>query len=260
MRMNRLLGLGLVLLPLWSAAQPPTGRDSLFLRKTAANGYILQANNAPLASVLAEIADKTQVALHYTAASERRANLNCQGSIETILACALGSEANIVFRYTADADSARSQGQAKEVWILPTIPGPSQSQSTAETQSIAPADDVSVFLEQAKDPSQRMQAIANLSMEANKGNMQVRAALENALRDKNPGVRAQAVLALRQTDDEAALQQIQAATHDLNADVRLMAIESLGNNRLILQEALKDNDQNIRQYAATKLANLNINN
>jgi hypothetical protein len=49
---------------------------------------------------------------------------------------------------------------------------------------------------------------------------------------------------------------MQRAMSDENADVRRMAVERVGNNYLLLEQALKDNDPNIRLYAATKLASL----
>ncbi len=254
---SRLLAYGLLLLPFSAVAE----RQAM-LERTGPGEFRVATGDAGLEQVLAQIAEKSAIRLHYTALPKESANADCAGKLETLLPCLLGPQANIVFRYSPRPNSNGQPRQAAEAWILPQSAGSeTESRQTLATEPVPTVtDNTPTFLEQAKDPQQRMQAIANLAMAGRFDDMQVRAAIKNALKDKDPAVRAQAVLALRQARDEDAVNQIAQAMHDSNADVRLFATESVGDNALLLQQALKDSDQHIREYAAAKLAALNQSN
>lgn len=232
------------------------------LERTGLDEFRVITVEAGLEQVLAQIAEKSAIRLHYSALPKEPASADCVGKLETLLPCLLGPQANIVFRYSPRPNSNAQPRQPSEAWILPQ---PAESDSeTGRTLATEPAptvtDNTPTFLEQAKDPQKRMQAIANLAMAGRFDDMQVKAAIKDALKDKDPAVRAQAVLALRQTHDGDAVNQIAQAMHDSNADVRLLATESVGDNPLLLQQALKDSDRAIREYAAAKLAALNQSN
>ncbi|BBL57184.1 HEAT repeat domain-containing protein [Methylomonas koyamae] len=254
MRSIRLLAYSLLLLPL-----PAVAERQVMLERTGPGEFRVAPGKAGLEQVLAQIAEKSAIRLHYSALPKESASADCAGKLESLLPCLLGPQANLAFRYSSAPSGNR---QLTEAWILPQ---PAESDSeTGRALATEPAptvtDNTPTFLEQAKDPQQRMQAIANLAMAGRFDDMQVKAAIKDALKDKDPGVRAQAVLALRQTQDGDAVNQIAQAMHDSNADVRLLATESVGDNALLLQQALTDSDRTIREYAAAKLAALNQSN
>lgn len=257
MRSIRLLTCSLLLLPL-----PAVAERQVILERTGPGEFRVAPGEAGLEQVLSQIAEKSAIRLHYSALPKESANTDCVGKLETLLPCLLGPQANIVFRYSPPPNSNAQPRQPSEAWILQqSAESETKTSRTVATETVPSVNDnTPTFLEQAKDPQQRMQAIANLAMAGRFDDMQVRAAIKNALKDKDPAVRAQAVLALRQARDEDAVNQIAQAMHDSNADVRLFAAESIGDNALLLQQALKDSDQHIREYAAAKLAALNQSN
>jgi hypothetical protein len=230
----------------------------------------LMASKVKLAQALNQIAKETGIPVHYSMLPDQPITADCTGKIKTILACLLGTNVDRVYRYASGASKDQQQDQPVEVWILEIPASLNQfkagnalagnlekkqgQQTTTERQKV---DNTELFMEQVKDPKQRMEAIANLAMACRKDDLNVRTVLKDALTDKNPGVRLQAVLAIAGRDGVDSLADMQRAMLDENADVRRMAVERVGNNYLLLEQALKDIDPNIRQYAKTKLALLN---
>ncbi len=230
----------------------------------------LTVSKVKLAQALNEIAKKAGTPVHYSTLPEQLVTADCIGNIKTVLACLLGKNADIVYRYSRYSLSNERQAQPLEVWILeiPTlvnefkaeraIPGNTgKRQGQEETAEHNKLGSTELFIEQVKDPQLRMDAIANLAMVGRKDDLRVRSVLKEALSDSNSGVRLQAVLAIAQRDGDDSLADIERAMSDENADVRRMAVEGVGNNNFLLELALKDADANIRQYAATKLGLLN---
>jgi len=58
------------------------------------------------------------------------------------------------------------------------------------------------------------------------------------------------------SDRSDAIAELQEALHDNDASVRLMAVNSIGNNADLLQQALTDSDAKVRELAAMKLESL----
>ena len=88
--------------------------------------------------------------------------------------------------------------------------------------------------------------------------------LQTAIRDSDSNVRAQAVYAIAQqncTDTPLILEQ---ALQDSELSVRLMAVDSLGSDEQsisLLEYALNDDEEAIRELASTKLEALsNVSN
>ena len=67
-------------------------------------------------------------------------------------------------------------------------------------------------------------------------------------------MRAQALYGLIRQDQENKLPFLEQAMADSSADVRLMAVDNSGDNPWILQQALNDEDSNVRDLAKAKLA------
>ncbi len=207
-------------------------------------------HQASLTEVLKQIANKAGVIVHYSSLPENQMTVNCKGTLQTVLSCVMGANIDIVYRYNNDRSMA-------EVWILPvTILG--MKNVPVEHQKIEflepSTDNTDRFLQEAKDPQLRMDAIARLAFEGRKDDMQVYDALKQALSDSNPGVRAQAIFGLIKREGENANVFVEQAMADKSVEVRLMALEGAGDNPGLLQQALNDSDFNVRQVAKELLA------
>jgi hypothetical protein len=235
---------------------------SVHFLKDAAGGYRLAANDAALAEVLGAVADTSGVPIHHAALPEGTLSVACEGGLQTVLICLLGSNANLVVRY-ADGDR---QVRPAEIWLLQGADRPlPEKADNAMAQNAAagtqPGDSARQertddLLQQADDPARRLQAVAALAVEGRENDAGVGDFLRRCLSDTDAGVRAQAVFALARREGPRAAAELQLALQDENADVRMMAVDSAGDDRMLLQQALQDSDANIRQLAAAKLSAL----
>ena len=216
----------------------------------------LKARQASLGQVLNEISNKTGVSLNYSSLPLERVTLNCKGTLKAVLLCVMGVNIDIVFRFEKHKTMAKSETLITEAWILPvkTVVElmPIELQESVSVEK--PIDNTDKLLQEANNPELKMEAIARLAVEGRKDDLLVYDALKKALSDKNPGVRAQAVFGLAKREGENADLFIEEAMADKSVDVRLMALESLGNNPRLLQQALNDSDINVRQMAIAKLS------
>jgi hypothetical protein len=224
----------------------------------------LEIVQSPLAPALDEIADKTGVLIHYSALPESMFNLICTGTTVTgILKCLLDNKADLIFRYAHEFSKEDQQNRLAEAWVVGThgdlgqdAPLASRSSlsdtgSNAETRD---SDETGKLLEMAvaENPQNRADAVAGLASGQVKAPL-VRDALESALSDTNAEVRAQAVTGLAKYQGYDASAVLQSALQDGDVSVRLMAVDSAGDNPVLLQQALGDSDETVRAYAATKL-------
>lgn len=254
------------------AQSPPESkpRHSIILEHDAQHRLRLSAREATLRQVFDAISEKTGATIHTLALPDALLTVDCQGSLKSLLQCLLGSHVDRVFRNGSAENDYQTKDAQSEVWLLqmPVISSVHPVSDDDPALALKPPQRVAAtdseiaeitdqLLELARDPRERMNAIISLARAGREGDAQVQRVLKNALSDKDPGVRAQAVFELAQREGQAALPEIEAALQDVNAEVRRMAVESVGNNMALLQQALKDSDENIRQYATTKLQLLN---
>lgn len=116
---------------------------------------------------------------------------------------------------------------------------------------------IPMLIDRANSPheDERAQAMARLAIEGG-NDPGVRAALDVALNDASPEVRAQAVHALALRKDGPAAAALDTALRDESTDVRLMVVDSAGNDfhgQALLRRALSDADETVRELAVTKL-------
>ena len=264
-------GLGLLLFSSVAAAAPVVdhtaapGQPIRFWKSTQGEAELnLLVDKQPLAQVLAVIAAKSQAQLHYAGMTEQAVSVNCIGAdLKAILNCLLGEQSNIVYRYKS-GDSSRMS--PLEIWILSadgvssnlnletdTVDG---SQTSKLIFNIAVEDRTEILLQQVKQAKHRVQAIAELANEIPKADGQVHKVLQQALQDENPQVRAQAVFALAKREGDAAQPELMQAFRDANPEVRMMVVENSDNDAALLAKAVEDDDPQVRQVAAGKLAAL----
>lgn len=228
----------------------------------------LEARKIPLVQVLNKIVDVTQVQIHYSVLPQGLVTATCAGStLQQIMVCLLNQKADFVLRY---AKQGIAKNEPSEAWILgasfesaKTGTENAEACATKATQvhSVKPvANELSVqktrqllTMAKASDAAQRASAISRLMTETPIGDENVREVLENALTDQDPYVRSQAVSSYARREGAGAAAILQEALHDSAASVRLMAVDNIVDNPELLQQALQDKDNSVRELAAMRL-------
>jgi HEAT repeat protein len=152
--------------------------------------------------------------------------------LKQVLECLLDHKADLIFRYPDASSRSAAQIQPEEVWVLKTkfevLPGTANSSvyKTVVTQQ------------------QTMQTTAGAQADTEYTAADQTNALIEKAGSKNP------------SDRSDAIAELQEALHDNDASVRLMAVNSIGNNADLLQQALTDSDDKVRKLAAMKLESL----
>lgn len=242
------------------------------VRQNPDRQFELDVVQKPLPEVLGVLAQNTGIIVHYSGLSAKPVKVNCQkATVKQIFDCLLADEANLVFRY-GQSDVADGEKALVEVWVYGALVGDDKPKTLASnaaitvTQSLGDltdnpllkklaAGEISQLLEKAraKDAELRTNAIAELALQPQAKNQEVRETLKNALSDPSAEVRAQAVFALGKYDDAEASNSLLSALQDTEVSVRLMVVDSADNQEYLLQQALNDSDESVRAYAATKL-------
>ncbi|MEQ1560606.1 MAG: HEAT repeat domain-containing protein [Methyloglobulus sp.] len=251
-----------------------TGQPSniqLTLSKHANTAIRLEARSAPLAQILKVIADKTGVNIHYSVLPEAPVTATCVGeNVGQIMDCLVAKQVGLVAHKPQKDKPAEfwllgsSVGSCQAVTVAPVVPPiaaaeqqPSAEEQAQADQSMQEQSDHLLEQAKAKDPGQRAEAITNLISGGMKDDPNVRKVLEEALADKDASVRANAISALAQREGEGAAEQLRQALNDTDVNVRMIAVDSAGNNSVLLQQALADKDPMIRDFATSKLEALN---
>ena len=234
--------------------------------------------------VLNEITEQTGVRFHYSlpfagSVTVSFANLPVRQAIERLF----GPEADFMFRYDGTAFSSASL--PKEVWVLGKVQGggaggqqsgPSNKAGVDSNQAHvgtgradkleaaekSPIDKESIddfiAMSRDEDPQMRRQAIVTLANSGKGGEDDaVVTALDSALTDEDASVRGYAVQALAKRGGSKAMGHLWQALRDPDADVRIMAVESVeprDQGIALLQEALSDVNETVRSMAAYRLS------
>lgn len=234
--------------------------------------------------VLNAITEQTGIRFHHALPLEGSvtvsfANLPVRQAIERLL----GSEADFIFRYHGMAFSSVSLPE--EVWVLGNVrdEGAGGQQSTPANNAgfdgnqahveTGRADKLAaaaeppmdkeliehfVAMSRDEDPQMRRQAIAALTDSGTGGeDSAVVTALDSALTDEDASVRGYAVQALTKRGGPEAMGHLWRAFRDPDADVRIMAVESVepkDQGIALLQQALSDVNETVRSMAAYRLS------
>jgi len=236
----------------------------------------LQVNKEALSEVLDQVAAKTGVLIHYSVLPERLVSAICIGSsVKTILDCLLGGVVDMVFRYPEGGAASINQLPV-EVWVL----GSSLRQASSSLKQCAKFEEQSGLLQQKRKvisvgvvqdslqekldfrlqmaasnkPSRRAQAISYLALHASLENKEVSRVIEEALTDESADVRAQAISArVRRQGEQASITELQQAMQDTEVVVRISALQQLKEVNGLIEQALNDENQSVRQLAEMKL-------
>jgi len=226
----------------------------------------LQIQQATLAQALDNIADTTGVQVHYSGLPSVLVSVECIGvTVKSLLDCLLNNKADVVYRQRPALATASGQIEVDEVWVLGNSAGVAgnvkiKATGTQSKPTVAQVDgDVTdELLAQAKsaDAGERAAAIAGLMLQGRPDDAKVRKVLENALSDPDANVRAQAITSLAGREGYGAAPAQLDALQDSDASVRLMTLESAGNNATVLEQALTDSNEDVRIFAEMKLKEL----
>jgi hypothetical protein len=165
--------------------------------------------------------------------------------------------------------------QPEEIWILgaffagdqsvltyfkhctasPAQPNQATTTSAGAELIQAEPNEISELVERLAtgNATERADTLAFLAVADEKENASIDNALNNALSDSDATVRAQAVFNLVKRDGDSSAMVLQTALQDKEAGVRLMAVDSAGDNEALLQQALTDSDETVRALAEIKL-------
>jgi HEAT repeats len=230
----------------------------------------LEARAAPLGQILKTIADKTGVNIHYSVLPEAPVTATCVGAnVGQVMDCLVAKQVGLVAHKP-------QKDKPAEFWLLGSSIGSCQAVTVAAAAS--PIQKVAVqpspedlaqmdkmmqeqsdrLLKQAesKNPSQRAEAIGNLGAVGAKNDPAVDEALRTAMNDKNADVRVQAIKAIVQRGGDEVAGQQGLALKDNDVNVRLTAVSDIQDDETLLQQALNDNDQSVRDLAKDKIQDL----
>lgn len=234
----------------------------------------LEVRQMPFAEVLDSIARQTRVTIHYSVLPEGMVTATCVGTtLKQVLECLLDRKADLIVRYSHTPPQVGGNEQIAEAWVLGSrLDGnpasrtdcPATAKQAGEASLLLKQKEQSVEEEpdqteelikmaQSKNPSERAEAIGDLLAGGRKGDPQVKAALLEALTDKDANVRAQAISTLAHREGSGATAAIQEALHDSSVDVRIMAVDGITDDAAMLQQAINDSDETVRGLATTKL-------
>lgn len=239
----------------------------IVLSKQKDSAIRMEIRQAPLGQVLKAIAEKTGAIIHYSVLPEAPVTATCVGAnVGQIMDCLVAKQLGLVAHKPQKDKTA-------EFWLLGSSVGSCQavtvasakarhqvaSQPTDLAQNNAALDkeqqiQIEAALKQAKskDKDERATALYNLGLLGQGDNPEVRKALEEAIADQDPNVRTQAITSLMQREGEDT-PEVQQALKDKDMNVRMAVVGSLNTDIQLLQQALTDSEQSIRDLAQSKL-------
>ncbi|NML14692.1 HEAT repeat domain-containing protein [Azohydromonas caseinilytica] len=221
----------------------------------------LSVKNQALGSVLNEIGRQSGIDFHVPGEiAAHPVSVSMRGMpVEQGLARVLAHYDSIYY-FAARNSAARS---LVSVWVYPQGQGFAAGSDNGHRDAGRRLDAELAYrspirLATDADPAIRLQAISTLAegSEAGVDRATARAALETALSDPDAQVRAQALSGLVSNDSNAAFAYQIQGLRDADPAVRLMAVETLaaeGEGRALLQSALNDPDEAVRQAARLQL-------
>ena len=237
----------------------------------------LEVRQMPFAQALDSIARQIHVPIHYSVLPEGMVTATCVGTtLKQVLECLLDRKADLIVRYSRSPTLVDGNGQVAEAWILGSrLDGyPANRADCAatagqaggaslllkkkdqDTEAESDRTDDLLKMTQSKNATERADAIGALLAGGRKGDPEVKAALLEALTDKDANVRAQAISTLAHREGSGAAAAIQEALHDSAVDVRMMAVDGITDDTALLQQAINDSDETVRSLAAIKLEEL----
>ena len=242
----------------------------------------LEVRQAPLVRVIEEISKATGIRSHYSVLPEEPVTATCAGdSLQQVLECLLGSDADVMFRNPGATARDAARGWPEEFWVLGSSFANGRGKGAPDTGRCSaaaghdsgrseaigtvrrdpPLPDAAGLLEMAAadDPQQRADALSRLVADGGVDEGDLRQVLEQALSDSDAYVRTKAVYGLARLEGQDGITHLQAALQDRDPSVRLMAVDSAGSDArsvALLEQAVGDDDDVVSALAQAKLESL----
>lgn len=218
------------------------------------SAWQLQANQVTLNEILQALEAETGAVIHHSLGAEKRVSATCVAdALSGILKCLLGESANVVF--------GPSQGSIpSEIWILGSTAaaGFGKECVTEVSESERKFDskaDIQILREQLNSSDPRLRGDALYALAATDAD-DADDVLRSGFTDSSSLVREQALGGwVRRHGTESATTEIYQAMSDVEATVRLRAVE-LTDDPMLLRRATTDDDASVRLLAQAKLHGL----
>jgi hypothetical protein len=237
----------------------------------------LEARQVQLSQVLDVIAHRLDISIHYSVLPTEPVSVTCLGeTVKEVMDCLLGPKANLVFRYPDGFSQGKETGQPVELWVLGssleerplfplqaecgTVSGKNESTANAVVVDSGLTEKL-LHMAGSEDLMERIGALSQLAGARSVDPGVAEKILRAALDDPNPDVRGQAIYALAQRGGEGAAAFLHEALKDSAPAVRLLAVDGLGSDAESigwLRQALRDDDESVRELAAMKLEMLGM--
>jgi hypothetical protein len=251
-------------------SQKPAQNSSISLTQMPNAELLLEIRQAPLAKVLKEISTKTGVRIHYSVLPEVPITATCGGATaRQLMDCLVAKQLGLIVHDD-------QQNKPAEFWLLGSSVGHCQAVAIGDSKNISKTvsaeltpkqqamlaqiqqeqSDRLLKQAQAKNPEQRAAALANLGSVGLKDDLAVDDALQNALHDPNAEVRAQAISSVLKRGGAGIEKHVEQALNDKSAAVRLATVSAISDDVGVLQKALNDTDEAVRNLAKDKLDDL----
>lgn len=248
--------------------------------KSQKRGLHLEVKQVPLEQIFKIIENQTGVQLHVSSMPQKLVSATCAGTTLEVLKCVLGRDVNLIYQYADKSPANKGSAQLAEVWVLNSglssqhqpprdthhqaicsgtenINKTDEPQLSAEGRIILSSDEIKQLskLAQSTNPRQRQEALSRLALadQTDDDDGSIREIMEEALQDQDPNVRAQAISGLARRNSSEAAPILTDALHDSDVGVRLMAVSNAGENVYLLELALNDSSQIVRNLAKIKL-------
>ncbi len=239
------------------------------LSKQADTAIRLEARTAPLRKILKAIADKTGAQIHYSVLPAAPVTATCVGAnVGQVMDCLVAKQVGLVAHKPQKDKPAEfwllgsSVGSCQAVTVVPSEPpiqAETEQQLTPEVQAEIDqgnqnqSDKLISQFKNAKDKAERAEALNNLISVGKIDDPNVRNALQDAMADKNEGIRAQALETLANLDQDNLADYVDKAMQDPSPEVRMAALNKATGQVDLLERAVADKDRTVSQYAASLL-------
>jgi hypothetical protein len=237
----------------------------------------LEARQVPLSRILDTVAHRLGIPIHYSILPTEPVDATCLGeTVKEIMDCLLGPKANLVFRYPSGFSRGKETGQPVELWVLGgSVAEPPPPSAQTECGTVGGKDERAakavvvdpelteklLHMARSEDPVERIGALSQLAGARSVDPGVAEKILQAALNDPDPDVRGQAIYALAQRGGGEASALLHEALKDSAPSVRLLAVDGLGSDAeslAWLRQALRDDDEAVRELAAMKLEMLGM--
>lgn len=240
--------------------------------------FFLKVKNARLEQILSEVAEETGILFHFSILPQTPIAAACVGlDIKEIMECLVGGQVAMAFRYSSETSDLAFR-QPVEVWMLGSslvkdLSGVchvdvkahdeekgTESPRVGSEPSLKEKEMFYSKLSIEGTTQERMHALAYLTVHTDNDN-DFNTLIAKALIDDDIAVRIQAMTSLvARGGEDRALSELERALNDSNPALRLAALQLVNDNKVLIEQLLNDDNEQVRTYAARKLKSIDSTN